>query len=42
MGGVVSEILYAIKVVISFGRESQELEKFCRFSEHANVIGKKY
>jgi ABC-type multidrug transport system fused ATPase/permease subunit len=27
-GGVVSEILYAIKVVASFGREQLELEKF--------------
>ena len=42
MGGVVSEILYAIKVVISFGRERQELEKFCIYSEQANNIGKKY
>jgi ABC-type multidrug transport system fused ATPase/permease subunit len=33
MGGVVSEILYAIKVVISFGRENQELEKFYKFSD---------
>ena len=28
MGGVVSETLYAIKVVASFGRESEELAKF--------------
>jgi ABC-type multidrug transport system fused ATPase/permease subunit len=27
-GGVVSETLYAIKVVASFGREQLELEKF--------------
>ncbi len=42
MGGVVSEILYAIKVVISFGRENLELDKFYKFSEQANDIGKKY
>jgi hypothetical protein len=28
MGGVVSETLYAVKVVASFGRESTEIKKF--------------
>jgi len=28
MGGVVSETLYAIKVVTSFGQEEREIEKF--------------
>lgn len=32
-GGVVSETLYAIKVVASFGREELELEKFKKQSK---------
>ena len=32
MGGVVSETLYAIKVVASFGREKEEIDKFLRWT----------
>ena len=42
MGGVVSETLYAIKVVASFGREAQELEKFIKYTKKAEKVGKSY
>ena len=32
MGGVVSETLYAIKVVASFGRENEEINKFLKWT----------
>jgi len=32
LGGYVSEVLYAIKVVVSFGQEERELKKFEEFS----------
>ena len=32
LGGYVSEVLYAIKVVVSFGQEKRELNKFEEFS----------
>lgn len=42
MGGAVSETLYAIKVVASFGREKKELQKFIRWSEKTRDVGRKY
>jgi ATP-binding cassette subfamily B protein len=42
MGGVVSETLYAIKVVVSFGREEQELEKFSGWCDRTMEVGKRY
>ena len=35
MGGVVSEILYAVKVVASFGKENDEFKKFKKYSDEA-------
>lgn len=32
LGGVAEEILTAIKVVIAFGREEKEVDKFYRWS----------
>lgn len=42
MGGVVSETLYAIKVVSSFGMEEKELDKFKIWTKNTETIGKKY
>lgn len=42
MGGIVSEILYAIKVVASFGQERHEMTKFEEYSDRAEQIGKSY
>ena len=42
MGGVVSETLYAIKVVVSFGRETEEIDKFLGWTRKTTEIGKKY
>lgn len=42
MGGVVSETLYAIKVVASFGQEEAELQKFAKYSEESEKCGKAY
>ena len=42
MGGVVSETLYAIKVVSSFGREAQELDKFITWTKQTEDVGKRY
>ena len=42
MGGVVSETLYAIKVVASFGREDKEISKFKRWTRQTEIIGKRY
>lgn len=42
MGGAVSETLYAIKVVASFGRESRELDKFIKWSEKTREVGRRY
>jgi ABC-type multidrug transport system fused ATPase/permease subunit len=41
-GGVVSETLYAIKVVASFGREELELKKFKEQSKRTEEVGKCY
>lgn len=40
MGGVVSETLYAIKVVASFSMEKKELEKFKVWTKQTEVVGK--
>ena len=42
MGGVVSETLYAIKVVASFGREEKELQKFKEWTRQTEIVGKRY
>lgn len=42
MGGVVSETLYAIKVVVSFGQEEKELEKFKEWTNNTEIVGKQY
>ena len=42
VGGIVSEILYAIKVVASHGTESQEVEKFVNWTKKSQEIGKKF
>ena len=42
VGGVVSEILYAIKVVVSFGREEKELEKFKECAKKTEEVGKRF
>ena len=42
MGGVVSETLYAIKVVASFGQEMKELEKFKKWTDKTESVGKKF
>ena len=42
MGGAVSETLYAIKVVASFGREDRELGKFIKWSERTREVGRRY
>lgn len=42
MGGAVSETLYAIKVVASFGREGRELDKFIKWSEKTREVGRRY
>ena len=42
MGGVVSESLYAIKVIASFGMEERELEKFKKWTDHTESVGKKF
>jgi ABC-type multidrug transport system fused ATPase/permease subunit len=39
---VVSETLYAIKVVASFGREELELEKFRKQTKQTEMVGKCY
>ena len=39
LGGYVSEVLYAIKVVVSFGQEEKELNKFEKFSLKARLSG---
>jgi hypothetical protein len=33
VGGMVSEVLYAIKVVASHGTEAQEVEKFIKWTK---------
>ena len=42
MGGVVSETLYAIKVVSSFGQEEKEIKKFMEWTDNTEVVGKKF
>ena len=42
MGGVVSETLYAIKVVASFGMEQKELEKFKEITAQTEIVGKRF
>ena len=42
VGGVVSEILYAIKIVASFGREEKELDKFKECTRKTEEVGKMY
>lgn len=42
MGGVVSETLYAIKVVASFGQETKELNKFKKWTDKTESVGKKF
>lgn len=42
MGGVVSETLYAIKVVASFGMEEKELEKFKVWTTNTENVGKRF
>jgi len=42
MGGVVSETLYAIKVVTSFGREETEIEKFKKWTDKTEKVGKQF
>jgi ABC-type multidrug transport system fused ATPase/permease subunit len=42
MGGVVSETLYAIKVVSSFGMEEKEIEKFKIWNKKTEIMGKKF
>jgi len=42
MGGVVSETLYAIKVVTSFGQEAKELDKFKEWTSKTEIVGKRY
>ena len=42
MGGVVSEILYAIKVVASFNTEEEEVEKFKKWADQTRDVGKSY
>ena len=39
LGGYVSEVLYAIKIVVSFGQEERELKKFEEFSIKARSSG---
>jgi len=42
LGGAVSETLYAIKVVASFGREGRELDKFIKWSQKTREVGRRY
>ena len=42
MGGVVSETLYAIKVVASFGRENKEIDKFLAWTRKTEQVGKSF
>lgn len=40
LGGIAEEILTAIKVVISFGREDKEVDKFYQWSLKAQQVSK--
>lgn len=42
MAGAVAEILYAIKVVSSFGRERKEIAKFINWSDRTCQVGKRF
>jgi ABC-type multidrug transport system fused ATPase/permease subunit len=41
LGGIAEETLLAIKVVVSFGREEKELQKFNNWVQKAHIVGRK-